>query len=471
MTPMLRNAAPVGVWLGLGLLPTPAGLEPQGWRFFALFAGVVAGLVTEPFPAPVVGLVGVAAATALGYVAPKPADSIAWGLSGFSDGTVWLIFGASVFAKGYESTGLGRRIALTLVKRLGGRTLGLGYAVTLADLLIAPFTPSNTARSAGVIYPIVRNIPGLYGSEPGPTARRIGGYLMWTAFAATTVTSTLFLTALAPNLLASAIIKREVGFDVSWTQWLLGVLPVGLILLASLPILVYAVYPPEVRSSREVPAWASGELARMGRVTAREGLMIALIGLAFALWIFGRDWINATTVGLVVVCLMIILRVLDWEAIASDKAVWGTLVYFATLIALADGLQRVGVVAWVSGAISARLATVPPVAALVALVTFFFVVHYLFASLSAHAAAVLPVVLAAGASVEGMPMKVLAMLAAYSLGLMGVLTPYATGPAAVYFASGFIPRKDFWLLGAVFGLIFLLTLLAVGLPYLLALGV
>src|SRR4029077_8948447 len=99
------------------------------------------------------------------------------GLSGFSDGTVWLIFGALVFSTGYEKTGLGRRIALTLVRLLGKSTLGLGYAVMLADLLIAPVMPSNTGRSAGVVFPIVRSIPGLYGSEPGPTARRIGAYL------------------------------------------------------------------------------------------------------------------------------------------------------------------------------------------------------------------------------------------------------------------------------------------------------
>jgi L-tartrate/succinate antiporter len=51
------------------------------------------------------------------------------------------------------------------------------------------------------------------------------------------------------------------------------------------------------------------------------------------------------------------------------------------------------------------------------------------------------------------------MLLAFSLGLMGVLTPYASGPAAVYFGSGYLPRKDFWQLGAIFGVIFLGTLL------------
>ena len=105
------------------------------------------------------------------------------------------------------------------------------------------------------------------------------------------------------------------------------------------------------------------------------------------------------------------------------------------------------------------------------LVTFFFLVHYLFASLTAHTTAVLPALLAAGAAVPGMPVRVFAMLLAYSIGLMGVITPYATGPAPVYFGSGYIPRKDFWVLGFVFGLIFLGTLLVVGVPYLLWLGV
>jgi L-tartrate/succinate antiporter len=41
--------------------------------------------------------------------------ALAWALSGFSNGTVWLIFGAFMFALGYEKTGLGRRIALLLV--------------------------------------------------------------------------------------------------------------------------------------------------------------------------------------------------------------------------------------------------------------------------------------------------------------------------------------------------------------------
>jgi L-tartrate/succinate antiporter len=167
---------------------------------------------------------------------------------------------------------------------------------------------------------------------------------------------------------------------------------------------------------------------------------------------------------------MVVGRVVDWDDIVSDRRAWDTLLYFATLLTLADGLKRTGVVAWAAGSVSAMLKGYPPLVVIAILVTFFFLVHYLFASLTAHTTAVLPALLAAGAGVPGMPVEAFAMLLAYSIGLMGVITPYATGPAPVYFGSGYIPRRDFWVLGFVFGLVFLGVLLFVGTPYLLWLG-
>ena len=83
---------------------------------------------------------------------------------------------------------------------------------------------------------------------------------MWTALATTCVTSTLFLTGLAPNLLALEIVKKTAKVDISWSAWLVGVLPVGVLLLAVVPFLVYKIYPPEVKKSTDVPVWAGKEL-------------------------------------------------------------------------------------------------------------------------------------------------------------------------------------------------------------------
>jgi L-tartrate/succinate antiporter len=194
-----KAVVPIVVGAVLLLLPVPEGLTPNAWYYFALFVAVIIALILEPIPAAAVGLINITTATVSLLVFPKPADALKWALSGFQDGTVWLIFVAYMFALGYEKTGLGRHLALSLVKWLGKKTLGLGYAIALADLVLAPFTPSNTARSGGTIFPVIRNIPPLYGSEPGPTARKMGAYIMWTAFATTCLTSSMFLTGLAPN--------------------------------------------------------------------------------------------------------------------------------------------------------------------------------------------------------------------------------------------------------------------------------
>jgi L-tartrate/succinate antiporter len=461
-----KALVPLAVGALLLLVPVPEGLKPNAWYYFALFVAVIIALILEPIPAAAVGLIGVTAATVSLLVVPKPADAIKWALSGFQDGTVWLIFVAFMFALGYEKTGLGRRLALNLVKWLGKKTLGLGYAVALADLVLAPFTPSNTARSGGTIYPVIKNIPPLYGSEPGPTARKIGSYLMWTAFATTCLTSSIFLTGLAPNLLALSLVKTTAKIDISWTEWFMGIAPVGALLFVLLPWLVYKIYPPELKSSPDVPAWAKNELSKMGRIGIKEVSMALLALLALGLWIFGGDLINATTVALLVLCLMVICRIVEWDDVLANKQAWNVLVWFATLVTMADGLNKVGFLKWFAGGAAGALSGYSIMTIVIALTVVYFVVHYLFASLTAHTTALLPVLLTAAIAVPEMPVKLISLLFCYTLGLMGIISPYATGPGPIYYGSGYISRKDFWRLGLIFGSIYLVALLTIGLPYL-----
>jgi L-tartrate/succinate antiporter len=474
-----KALVPLAVALIIALIPPPEGLAQHAWYFFAIFAGVIVGLVLEPLPGAAIGLIGVALVTVLApYVLFGPADlakpgfkaanaGLNWALSGFSNSTVWLIFAAFMFALGYEKTGLGRRISLGLVKTMGRRTLTLGYAVAFADLLLAPFTPSNTARSGGTVYPVIRNLPALYDSKPNdPSSRRIGGYLMWTAIAVTCVTSSMFITALAPNLLAIELINKTAKVTFSWTEWFVAFAPVGIVLLLAVPLLAYLLYPPTVKSGNEVPAWAANELTKMGKFSEREIGLATLVVVALALWIFGGGFINATTVAICVIALMVIGRVVSWDDILSNKQAWNTLVWFATLVALADGLARVGFVKWFAETVGAQMAGVSPTAAMLVLVAVFFFTHYLFASITAHTTAMLPVMLAVGLGIPGMDMRTFALLLALTLGIMGILTPYATGPSPVYYGSGYIPSKDYWRLGIIFGVIFFIVLLAIGLPWL-----
>jgi L-tartrate/succinate antiporter len=478
-----RALLPLAVAALIVVLPAPEGLPQHAWYYFAIFAGVIVGLMVEPLPGGAIGLMGVTSVAILApFVLFAPAElakpgfkaanaSLSWALSGFSNSTVWLIFGAFMFALGYEVTGLGRRIALMLVKVMGRRTLTLGYAVALADALLAPFTPSNTARSGGTVYPVIRNLPALYDSKPNdPSARRIGSYIMWVAIAATCVTSSMFLTALAPNLLAVELVNKTAKVGLTWTQWFLAFAPVGIALLILIPLITYWIYPPEVKQGEEVPAWAAQELKKMGGLSNREMILAVLVVLALALWIFGGDFINATTAALVVISLMLVLGVVTWDDIVKNSAAWNTLAWFATLVALADGLNRVGFVKWFAESIAGQMGGLSPFVAMIGLVIVFYVTHYLFASITAHVTAMLPVMLAVGMAIPGMDMPQFALLLCLTLGIMGILTPYATGPSPVYYGSGYLPSKDFWRLGAIFGVLFIVAFLVLALPWLAIVG-
>jgi len=473
-----KALVPPLVGILLAVIPAPAGLAPHAWHYFALFAAVIAALVLEPLPGGAIGLLGLTVAVVLArFVLYSPAElakpgfnpanaALGWALSGFANPTVWLIFGAFMFALAYEKTGLGRRIALALVKVMGRRTLTLGYAVLAADVLLAPFTPSNTARSGGTIFPVISHLPPLYDSRPNdPSMKRIGSYLMWVAIASTCVTSSLFMTALAPNVLAVELVRKTVKVDLHWLHWLFSALPMGLLLLALVPLLAYWLEKPTVTSGSEVPAWAGAELAKMGSLTRKEVLLLVYVVAALGLWIFGDRFVNPTTGALLVIGAMLVTRVITWADMMQNKDAWNTYAWFATLVALADGLSRVGFIPWFAATVGAHLGGLSVIKALLALLMVNFLLHYLFASVTAHVTAVLPVLLAVGAAIPGMPVDRMALLLCLQLGVMGVITPYGTGPSPVYFGSGFLPGPVYWRLGTLFGIVYMAVFMGITVPW------
>ena len=103
----------------------------------------------------------------------------------------------------------------------------------------------------------------------------------------------------------------------------------------------------------------------------------------------------------------------------------------------------------------------------VALLLINFFGHYLFASITAHVTAMIPVLPAVASTIPGVNMHTLALGLCLQLGIMGILTPYATGPSPVYYGSGYLPAVDYWRLGAIFGVIFFAAFMVIGVPWML----
>jgi len=202
-----------------------------------------------------------------------------------------------------------------------------------------------------------------------------------------------------------------------------------------------------------------------------------LVLLAMFLWItgsnptinlpvLGPNFINPTMVVFVVITLMLVTGIIEFADIVAEKNAWEVFFYFTSLLTLSSGLNEIGFIKWVAEGYAKPLATLSPTLGMILLVSFFFWVHYFFSSITSHAAAVLPVVLAVGTGIPGLSVPTLTLLCVYSLGLMGVISPYATGPAPMYFGSGYIGKRDFWKFGLIFGAIYFAGLLVIVLPWL-----
>jgi L-tartrate/succinate antiporter len=475
-----RIVLPFAISGALALMPAPQGLAQHAWYFFSFFAGVVAALVVEPIAVTAIGVIAISATAALskwilfspGQLAnPKfkvANESVKWAFSGFSNSTCWLVAGAFMFALAYKETGLGRRIALYMVKLLGKSSLLVGYAVTFTELILAPFTPSNTARGAGTVFPVVVNIPGLFGSKPhDPSSKLIGNYVMWTAFAANTLTSSLFITGCAPNFLASGMIKQIIGINISYGQWFMSAAPVMLGLILTLPLISYFVNRPQLTDTSMVPAWASAELKKMGAITRNEVILTVLVSIAILLWIFADEWFEGAIVAFMVISMLLILRVLTWEQMAKNHAAWTTLVLLATLVAMASALDSTGFIKWFAAMVGSHITGMSPLPTVMAVVAIYYLAHYFFSSLTAHTTAMLPIMLGIIKTLPGIPVDRAALALAITTGIMGVVSPYATGAALPYYNSGYLTSGEFWKNNIIFAIIFMAAWVLIGVPILL----
>ena len=312
------------------------------------------------------------------------------------------------------------------------------------------------------MYPIVRSLAAAFGSEPGESSRKIGAYLMKTAFQGNTITSAMFLTAVAPNSLCAAMAMQVAKVDLSWGTWALAGIVPGLISLAIVPYVLYKIYPPEIHKTPEAKEIAHKELEKMGPMSIGEKVVAGVFLLALILWATSSfTKINATVVAIVCVGLMLIGQAIEWKDVLEEKGAWDTLIWMGGLISLAGALNKVGVIAWFAKLVAGSLVGISWQVALGILLVAYMYSHYAFASLSAHVTAMYAAFLAVAVGAGAPP-----FLAAMSLGvlsaLMGGITHYATGPAPIYYGAGYIPQGTFWSLGFVVSVINMVVFLGIG---------
>lgn len=453
----------------------PAGVTVQAWHMLAIFIATIVGCITLPIPISGVTLIGFTLTICLG-LAPL-ANKVVNGkivekgaINAFANSSAWLIVMAFMLSRGLVKTGLGQRIALYFVKWFGQKSLGLGYAIGAIDLIVAPATPSNGARAGGVVYPLIKSLAEAFGSKPNdPSRKKMGSYLTFTEFQVNVITSSLFMTACAPNLIAVALASKT-GVTLSWMPWLVASIVPAAICLLVVPYFVYKIYPPEIKETPNAKKWATKQLSEMGPLTLPEKIMAIVFTFTLVLWMLSSTLhIDATLIAFISVSLLLLTGVLAPKDLLNETGAWNILIWLSILVFMAGKLTQFGFISWISTSIANSMKGVNWLVALVILALVLFYTHYLFASATAHNSAMYLPLLTVAIS-AGAPKMLAAQFLALFSAIMGSTTHYSSLAASVLASSGFVKQSEWWKMSFIFGIFYILVYGIIGLGWMKVIG-
>ena len=429
------------------LLPRPASVAPAGWRLLGIFVAAIGALMLRPIPGGAAVLIAVILASIFGGLTIQQA------LGGYGDPTVWLVMAAFTISNALIKTGLARRIALLFIRTVGQTSLGVCYALSATDMVLASVIPSNGARSGGVVLPIVRSVAELYGSLPGPSAALVGSFLVTGVYQGICITAAMFFTGQASNPLAAKMAADMFHYPVTWALWFAAGIVPGLCSLAVVPWVVYRLDPPVIRKTPEAATFAARELERMGPAARSQKIAGGIFISVCALWITSAfHHLDITVTALLGSAALLLTGVLTWNDVVSDRAAWDIFIWYGGLLQLSKSLNDAGVTREFARSVGGMFGTANWVVVLAAALLIYFYAHYGFASITAHMLAMFSpfaALLVARKAPAGLVIFSFACFANFAAGL----TNYGTTPSPMFYAHGYVSFQKWWRIGFVVSLV------------------
>ncbi len=450
-------------------LPPPDGLELAAWRVAAVAALMATLWLTEAIPISATALLPLVLFPTLGVA---PIDDVA---SPYADPLIFLFLGGFLIALAIERWNLHRRIALTVLSRVGAREdlqIG-GFMVATAALSM---WVSNTATTVMMLPVALSVVPRAPDGGVAPGKENFAVALLLGVAYGSSAGGVATLIGTPPNALLAAFMRQNYGIEIGFGQWMLLGLPISLVMLVATWFLLTRMLFPVGRN--EVPAARAAirdALAALGPASIAEKRVAIVFGLTALLWItrpllaglVPALQLSDTAIAVAGALLLFIVPngiergrfLLTWEQ--AERLPWGVLLLFGGGLSLAAAVSQSGLAVWIGGELEG-LAGWPVMLLIVAITVLIIFLTELTSNL-ATSATFLPVVAALALSL-GQPPLLLAIPAVLAASCAFML-PVATPPNAIVFASGFLTipqmaRAGVWLnaIGVVviIGLVYLL---------------
>jgi anion transporter len=407
------------VMLGIMALPTPADLPVAGHRMLAILVFSVIVWMTDSISYPVSAAVIMALMAFTLGVSPDPAKpaailgtsrALTISLGGFSNTALALVGGALFIAAAMMKTGLDKRIALVVLSKIGARTNRVLAGVIFVGFLLSFFVPSTTAR-VSCLVPIVMGIIVAFGVE---RKSKFAGVMMIATAQADSIWNVGIKTAAAQNMIAVGFIEKQLGVSITWMDWFIAALPFAVLMSVALYFVLMKVMPPEMDEIAGGDAVVAKALADLGPMKTDEKKMLFISFVLLFFWatekIVHPFDTSSTTIAAIALMLLPGIGVMSWKE-AQPNIPWGTLILFGVGISLGSAILSTKAAAWVAKLIVGTfgLQTLPALIILAILSGFLIVIHLGFASATALASAMIPIIISILQSVKTPGINVVGM--------------------------------------------------------------
>jgi sodium-dependent dicarboxylate transporter 2/3/5 len=466
----------IAALVAIASLPPLEGLPVAGQRMLALLAFAVIVWMTEALDYAVSAVVIAALMAVLLGFSPNVANpkllygtsaGLTTAFSGFANTALALVAAALFLSAAMTATGLDKRIALSILSRVGTETRHVVMGTILVGFVIAFLVPSTTARVACLV-PITLGIIAAFGVSKKSA---FAGMLMITTVQTASIWNVGIKTAAAQNMVAIGFIERTLNTTITWLEWLVAAAPFAVLMSVALYFVMTRMMPPEVQA---VPGGRDAirkSLAELGPMKLSEKKLLALSLTLLAFWategVLHRLDTSTTTVTAVALMFLPGLGIMTWKE-AQPKIPWGTVVLFGIGISLGTALLQTKGATWLADIVVTQFGLQNTTALLIlgVLSLFLVVIHLGFASATALASAMIPIVIAVlqGVATPGINIVGMTMLLQFVVSFGFILVVNAPQNMVAYSTETFEAR-DFVRTGLVLTMIALALVTALGATY------
>lgn len=227
---------------------------------------------------------------------------------------------------------------------------------------------------------------------------RFAGLLVMTAAQTASVWNVGIKTAAAQNMVAVGFIEKQLGATITWMDWFIAGAPFSALLSVALYFIMTRLMKPEMTEITGGQETIRAQLLSIGGMTVNEWKLLAIVLTLLGFWA-SENWLHnfdtaSTTLAAIALMLLPRVGVMDWKT-SQIGFPWGTVVLFAVGISVGTALLKTGAAPWLANVIVQNLGlqSASAFAILMLLSLFLIIVHLGFASATALASTMIPIMI------------------------------------------------------------------------------